>query len=68
MEAFTLELIEAEMQRMEKAKASFLELVEQGLTYDEVRVLLINQLGITWGKAADTVDMLERATGRTLER
>lgn len=62
----TMEELERELKKFEIAKTAFRELVEKGATYDEVRISMIQGMGIGWGKASDNIEMLEKATGLTL--
>lgn len=52
------------VKQMEETKAAYLELVDSGIDYETARVLLCNRHGMTIGRASDTIELLQSATGR----
>ena len=54
------------IQKIEKAKAAFIELADKDVSKYEAIVMMVNQLKITWGAASDQIEMLQSITGRRL--
>jgi hypothetical protein len=62
----SVEQLEQELEDLKRAKAEFIRLDDDGVTYEEFRILQVSTLGITMGKASENIQFLERVTGRKL--
>jgi hypothetical protein len=62
----TMEQFARLIKEMEGAKLACLELVDAGMDYETARVHLVNRHHITMGRATDTIQLLQSATGRAL--
>jgi hypothetical protein len=64
----TLAELEELIRATDAAKEQFVEICDDGYSYEEVRIMFVNRLGMTFGKATDRIEMMEKLTGRTLAR
>lgn len=65
----TIDDFEKAILKTTQAKAAFIKLVDGGKhSYEQVRLLMVNQNKITMARASDEIAFLESITGKSLKR